>query len=628
MANEVFANGLEIACKAADGKSVACFPDVCFTPPSPPAGWIPIPYANTSYAKDTTNASKTVFISGKPVMKKDISYFKTSTGNEPAAGPKGVFTGVKKGKAYFNSWSMNVMIEGKNVDRHTDLMTHNHGSTPNTSTWAYGDTQNVPPTECTKDCISIEMSCGNPKRAEARKMCTEKRKTKEEKRREQVAKNKMIREHKKNKKEKTETKKENKNKNKTTKHWKKLAKKALRHARNTINEKTEKLITWKTKYCTGVLMINVCTISDLNPDKKILNPKEPVSKEAKKDRDNAIKNKIKAEKKINDTIKDLTNINSKITELKGKLIEDAGTAFNKIFKPPTIKGVAKKALTEAIIGTSVWDFLLKKVPYYGWVRSGNAAYEVHKEARQIWNIAKKNISILDKEIIKITNKLSALQNKIKKEIIELKNIKNINKSRFLDMQKIAANNNCIKARKCNLISYNSSSNTSMGTAGCCPGQTGHHVLPGSMLRYPNPNYDKNDKDSNEFINIDECKNYNHGKAPTVCAEGSNQTECTHGEIHKCLEKSLKKHYSFNKKNESSNTAKKSIITLDAAINKSALCHQETFNRSSCSKSTTGKSKKKKIGCIEAQLRDHYKIVCGNNLNISVRPVTGMTGTKY
>jgi len=100
MANDVFANGLEIACKAADGKSIASFPDPCFSPPPPSSGWILIPYANTAYAKDTSNASKTVFISGKPVMKKDVSFFKTSTGNEPAAGPKGKSTGVKKGKAY------------------------------------------------------------------------------------------------------------------------------------------------------------------------------------------------------------------------------------------------------------------------------------------------------------------------------------------------------------------------------------------------------------------------------------------------------------------------------------------------------------------------------------------------
>lgn len=148
VANNVFANGLEIACKAADGKSVACFPDVCFTPPPPPAGFIPIPYANTAYAKDTSNASKTVFISGKPVMKKDKSFFKTSTGNEPAAGPLGIVTHVKKGKAFFTSWSMNVKIEGQNVDRHTDLTTHNHGSTANTGPWAYLDSATK------KDCVT------------------------------------------------------------------------------------------------------------------------------------------------------------------------------------------------------------------------------------------------------------------------------------------------------------------------------------------------------------------------------------------------------------------------------------------------------------------------------------------
>ena len=44
MANEVYANGREIACKAAAGKTVAAFPDTCLSPPSPPAGPVPIPY--------------------------------------------------------------------------------------------------------------------------------------------------------------------------------------------------------------------------------------------------------------------------------------------------------------------------------------------------------------------------------------------------------------------------------------------------------------------------------------------------------------------------------------------------------------------------------------------------------
>ncbi len=169
MANEVFANDLEIACKAADGKSVACFPDPCFSPPSPSAGWILIPYANTAYAKDTTNASKTVFISGKPIMKKDVSYFKKSTGNEPAAGPKGQFTGVKKGKAYFTSWSMNVKVEGHNVDRHTDGMTHNHGSqSGNTGVWHYWDDE-WGRDPCNKEFKRVEKACGGMKKKNNRK---------------------------------------------------------------------------------------------------------------------------------------------------------------------------------------------------------------------------------------------------------------------------------------------------------------------------------------------------------------------------------------------------------------------------------------------------------------------------
>ncbi len=36
MANEVYANNMEVSCKAAAGKSICAFPDVCFTPPQTP----------------------------------------------------------------------------------------------------------------------------------------------------------------------------------------------------------------------------------------------------------------------------------------------------------------------------------------------------------------------------------------------------------------------------------------------------------------------------------------------------------------------------------------------------------------------------------------------------------------
>ena len=84
MGTEVYANGREIACKASTGKTIADFPDTCLSPPTPPAGPVPIPYPNTAAASDTTNGSTTVMISGQEVMLKDQSTFKTSTGNEAA----------------------------------------------------------------------------------------------------------------------------------------------------------------------------------------------------------------------------------------------------------------------------------------------------------------------------------------------------------------------------------------------------------------------------------------------------------------------------------------------------------------------------------------------------------------
>src|SRR5687768_12986098 len=131
MGCEVYANGDEIACKAGDGKVIAAFPDVCLSPPSPPAGPIPVPYPDTSFSKDMQNGSKTVMIKGKEVMLKDQSFYKTSPLGDEAATKglgAGVITHVITGKTYFVAWSMDVKFEGQNVDRHTDLTTSNHAS--------------------------------------------------------------------------------------------------------------------------------------------------------------------------------------------------------------------------------------------------------------------------------------------------------------------------------------------------------------------------------------------------------------------------------------------------------------------------------------------------------------------
>jgi hypothetical protein len=143
MSNQVYANMMEVSCKAAAGKSICAFPDVCFTPPQTPATppGVPIPYPNTGFASDCTDGSSSVKISGEEVMLKNKSYFKKSSGDEAGCAPKkGVITSKITGKVYFNAWSMDVKVEGENVVRNLDLTTHNHGSVPgDTTPWPYID---------------------------------------------------------------------------------------------------------------------------------------------------------------------------------------------------------------------------------------------------------------------------------------------------------------------------------------------------------------------------------------------------------------------------------------------------------------------------------------------------------
>jgi hypothetical protein len=131
MSHEVYADGWEIAGNSGMNKSIARFPDVCLSPPSPPAGPIPVPYPDTSFSSDLKEGSKTVTLSGKPAALAQQSYYKPSVlGDEAATRSFGanVITHQITGKTYFQAWSMDVKIEGKNVCRHFDITTSNHAS--------------------------------------------------------------------------------------------------------------------------------------------------------------------------------------------------------------------------------------------------------------------------------------------------------------------------------------------------------------------------------------------------------------------------------------------------------------------------------------------------------------------
>jgi hypothetical protein len=154
MGKKVYANGREVAGKANSGKSIAALPDVCLSPPSPPAGPVPVPYPVTAEDADTTDGTKEVKVGGQPLMKKDQSKFKKCTGDEAATKSlgMGVVTHNITGGVLFVSWSMDVKIEGQNAVRHLDMMTHNHqGKTPGqTPPWPY--TQGAAMSDGTDPC--------------------------------------------------------------------------------------------------------------------------------------------------------------------------------------------------------------------------------------------------------------------------------------------------------------------------------------------------------------------------------------------------------------------------------------------------------------------------------------------
>jgi len=166
----VFANGMSIACKASSGKTTAAMPDVCLSPPSPPAGPVPIPYPNTASASDATKGSKTVQIAGEEVMLKDKSTFKTSTGNEAATKSFGmsVVTHQIQGEASFVAWSMDVKFEGENVPRHMDLMGHNEACNPTaTPPWPFMDSMDPSKDPCANDKAKETTACGGKSETEA-----------------------------------------------------------------------------------------------------------------------------------------------------------------------------------------------------------------------------------------------------------------------------------------------------------------------------------------------------------------------------------------------------------------------------------------------------------------------------
>ena len=73
----VYAENMGLFHKGSGGKGVAPA-DVCLSPPTPPAGPLPVPYVNNLMASDLAGGSSTVKMDGEPTALEDASSVSTS----------------------------------------------------------------------------------------------------------------------------------------------------------------------------------------------------------------------------------------------------------------------------------------------------------------------------------------------------------------------------------------------------------------------------------------------------------------------------------------------------------------------------------------------------------------------
>ncbi|HCR9769215.1 TPA: DUF4150 domain-containing protein [Citrobacter koseri] len=458
MDTNVFINSREACSRATDGKSAGAFPDPCWSPPPPPTGPIVVPYSNTAYARDLQNGTATVFICKTMVAQKDRSFFSTSQGNEPATPgfQKGISSGVIKGKAYFKSWSPNVKFEGLEVPRHDDLMTHNHGSTANTPPSIYVDTK-TGTGPCGEEVREVQKHC----RPENQKDDDKSRKASRTRLGKIISPAKL-----KALKEKSEA-----------------IKNKLGYKRNQQNG-------WIDDHCEGLML-------------------RPWSEKQ-------INNNVDADLK-----KELANLTADMDNLTKEIISEIDRHFADLLQQAQDKATQvlieklekKIAIKVASQGVKIaCKGAIAAVPVAGWIISGAwtayDAYDIYdsydelNKLKELYETAKEIIIDNKKAMQALSELVGSISKKTPLQLIAS------------GMDLFARLNSCTRARRCLMVQYDNTKGyrKSFEGKGCCPGQTGHHLIPEAMAKSG-------------------CENYNHDEAPVICVEGVNQYQGSHKTVH-------------------------------------------------------------------------------------------------
>jgi hypothetical protein len=488
-----------------------------------------VPYPNTTFARDLTNGTRTILICGTMVAQKDKSFFSTSTGNEPATQSfaKGINTGVIKGKAYFTSWSMNVMVEGLNVARHQDLMTHNHASPGGNSPAHPFIDDGTAKGYCKKDLEKIEKACAP---------------------------------------EKKDDDKNTANMQRARKNFISQLKVRLQKIKQKFDDRT----TGKggTKSADNAWMEHC--------DGLWLKPSSASADEFIKELNNI---KTDLESVVNSIVKPIVEkIEREVLEKLGKAAAEqlaklgvrSGIRWTVGAGGAAIGGIGA-LVTEAI--ATIWNA-------YDLVTTAYDIYQVRKEILA-------SVEIIKKVEAEFKGALDSLR-KIEEDLSDPKKRRAVMAE---VMSVVATLNDCTRARRCKLVRYEDTTAPALSLRGhgCCPGQTGHHIIPHEMTKDGNcPGYDKKD-------------------APTICVEGTGNYQGTHGRIFSVLNTLIKDY------NEGVFllTPKGTISYTDARA-MAVKSVRTAFVESGCGKK-----------CLAAQLDDYYKRKCTKNMPA----VSGAPGRK-
>lgn len=545
MATHVYANGNEIASKSADGSSKHAFPDICHTPPAtasptpikpfPPG--VPIPYPNSCHASDITNGSRTVFILGKEIALENHSYFSVSEGDDAATRKlaKGIISGAVKGRCFFQTWSPNVKVEGRAVTRHLDLVSHNHKNPSNTALFPYVSRGWGGRHACKQEEDRIKKACDEPDPNDSNRNRIPRRRNVP------------------------------------------LTGRASTRA----NGPTAGGQHWTDRHCNGLLRI---------------------------------KNNVEADK-IQDA---LQSMDDEIRSLREHLTDFDNLA--KVIQQEIEEWAVQKGLTlagKAAAKQVAGSF----VPLAGNIAMGLwSAYDAAEFASEL--------ASRREEIMTMINEVSTLDDQIRKATELRQRLENIrdgtpgigpdgkpdSPNKILgDMQEaLALTNACLRARKCNLVPYEDADHIAaqqesgrareVRTAqarsrGCCPGQTGHHLIPGAVVR---PTVKQNGVEVRDGKG---CDNYDHSTAPTVCVESALKDAGSHKRAHDAYDAAQDERVKASRNFSSWNPfarppVENGSMSMEETINTAVDSFQQAFPLSGCSRR-----------CIEAQLKDYYNKHC-------------------